>query len=114
LGITVKKIEKWSQGKKTGKLLKALSSNSSEIRIAAIKALGPTRDEKAMHQLIALLKDQDVTVRTAAVESLGVMGNARSVEFVRQLWNTENDETLKEKARLALNAIRQTTVEEER
>jgi HEAT repeat protein len=102
----MKKIEKWAQKNKIPKLLKALSVEDADIRIAAIKALGMTKDEGAMYTLTTLLSDSNAAIRTATVEALGNMGNSRSLEFVRQLWNSESDEKVREKAKLAINAIK--------
>jgi HEAT repeat protein len=107
MAIAIKKIEKWAQKKKVSKLLKALSSDNTEVRIAVIKALGTTNDENVMYTLIPFLKDSDPSIRAITVETLGTMGNGRSLEFVRQLWNSESDENVREKAKLAINAIKE-------
>ena len=115
MAVTAQKLEKWAQKKKINKIIsKALSSDNMEIRIAAIGALGKSGDENAMHQLIGLLKDPNATIRTAAVEALGTMGNGRSLEFVKQLLNSESDETVREKAKWAVNEIRVKVASEEK
>jgi len=114
MGITIKEVEKWAQKNKVNKLLKALSTDNVDVRIAAIKALGTTNNESAMHSLITLLKDPDAAIRISAVEALGAMGNGRSLEFVRQMWNNETDEKVREKAKLAVNAIKEKMTKEEK
>lgn len=115
MAVTVQKVEKWAQKKKITKIInKGLSNTNIEVRIAAIKALGNSGDENAMHQLIALLKDPDATIRTAAVEALGVMGNGRSLEFVKQMLNSENDEKVLEKVKWTINEIREKVALEEK
>ena len=106
--VTVQKVEKWAQKKKINKLIsKGLSSDNKEVRIAAISALGKCGDESAMHQLIGLLRDPDADIRCAAVEALGTMANPRSLEFVKQAMNNESDEKVREKAKRAVNQIRE-------
>ena len=114
MAVTIKKVEKWSQKKKIPKLLKALSVEDTGIRIEVIKALGISKNESAMHTLIALLSDPDTSIRAASIEALGTMGNNRSIEFIRQLWNNESDENLREKAKLAINAINQCATKEDK
>lgn len=114
MGVSLKKVEKWAQKKNVDKLLKALSTEDREVQIIVLKALGTTKDENAMHQLIGFLKDPEPSIRAAAVEALGVMGNSRSLEFVRQLWNSEANEEVREKARLAIQAIKENLPKEEK
>lgn len=114
MAISLKKVEKWAQKKKVDKLLKALSCDDREIRVAVIKALGDSKNESAMHTLISLLKDPDVSVRIAVLEALGTMSNGRSLEFIKQLWNNESDENVKEKAKWAINEIKKNMVTEDK
>lgn len=107
MAISVKKVQKWAEKKKVSKLLKALSVNDVEIRIAAIEALGKTKDENAMNTLITLFKDPNALIRANAAEALGNIGNGRTLEFVRQLWNTDSDENVREKAKKAINDIKE-------
>ena len=47
-----------------------LKSNSPEVRRKAIENLDPTRDARALDQLLAGLGDEDSQVRCAAVRGL--------------------------------------------
>ena len=114
MAITIKKIERWSSKKKVGKLLNAVNVAGADIRIAAIQALGATKDENAMHTLISLLKDPDKSIRASAADALGNMGNIRSLEFVRQLWVNEQDGEVREKAKQAIAKIKENTVQTEK
>lgn len=113
MAVTVEKLEKWAQKSKTSKIIKTLSVDNKDLRIAAIKTLGTTKDEVSMNELISLLKDPDVSIRTTAIEALGTMGNSRSLEFIRQLWDTEKDEQVRETIRLAINKIKKKMADEE-
>lgn len=114
MAITIKKVDKWVQKKKLNKLLKALSTNNLEIRIAIIKALGSYKDENVMFKLLPFLKDPEPAIRIHAVEALGSMGNGRSLEFIRLLWSSESDENVREKARLAINSIKENVANAEK
>lgn len=115
MAVTIKKVEKWAQKKKIAKLLKVLPDvTEAEIRIAILKALGTTKDERAMHTTILYLRDADPTVRYTAVESLGNMANGRALEFIRQMWNTETDENVRKKAEWAISEIKTKMVNEEK
>lgn len=114
MALSIKKVEKWAQKKKVDKLLKALSTEDIEVRIAVIKALGATKTENAMNALIPLLNNADPRIRLNTVEALGTIGIGRSLEFVRQLWNSEANEEVREKAKLAMNAIKENSKKEEK
>ncbi len=114
MALSIKKVEKWAQKKKVDKLLKALSTEDIEVRIAVIKALGATKTENAMNALIPLLNHADPQIRLNTVEALGIIGIGRSLEFVRQLWNSEANEEVREKAKLAMNAIKENSQKEEK
>lgn len=114
MGISVQTVEKWAQKKTVSKLIKALSEDSTEVRIAAIKGLGTIKDESAMNALIQILKDPDPLVRANVVEALGTIGIGRSLEFVRQVWNNDPDKDVCEKARLAVIAIKESMTKEEK
>ena len=112
MAVSIQKVEKWAQKNKVEKLLKALSTEDNKIRLSIIKALSKVKDDSAMYQLTTLLKDSNPDIRTAAVESLGVMGKGRALEFVRQLWSSETNEDVREKARLAIKLIKEHASEE--
>lgn len=114
MAITIKKVEKWSAKKKTDKLLKALSVDAPEVKVAVIRALGKIQDEGVMHTLITLLKDPNAAIRGCAVESLGNLANGRSLEFVRQMWTNEQDEEVREKAKIAIAKIKTSAVQTEK
>jgi len=114
MSITIKKVEKWSAKKKTAKLLKALSVDAPEVKVAVIRALGKVQDEGVMHTLITLLKDPNPAIRGCVVEALGNLANARSLEFVRQMWSNEQDEEVREKAKIAIAKIKTFAVQTER
>jgi FOG: HEAT repeat len=115
MAVTIKKVEKWAQKKKVAKLLKVLPDVTEiEVRVAILKALGTTTDERAMHTTILYLRDPDPTVRYTAVESLGNMANGRALEFVRQMWNNEADENIRKKAEWAIHEIKAKMVNEEK
>lgn len=112
MAVSLKKIEKWAEKKKAGKLIKALSATEPEIRIAVLKALGNIKDESVMYELLTFLKNPDPSMRIAALESLGNIANGRSFEFIRQMWENEADQKVREAAQHAMNAIREKSKDE--
>jgi HEAT repeat protein len=112
MAVSLKKIDKWSSKKKAGKLIKALSVNELEIRLAAIKALGNIKEESIMYELLTFLKNPDPAMRLASLESLGKIANGRSFEYIRQMWETEADKKVREEAQRAMNVIREKSKDE--
>lgn len=113
MGITVNKIEKWAKKNNAGKLLKALNSEEKDIRLALARALGTFVSEDSVNGLVALLRDTDPEIRSAAAESLGKVGNSRSVEFVRYLVNNDSDENVRRIASEALNVLKEKVAKEQ-
>ena len=114
MSITKQKVEKWAQKNKIVKLMMVLSTGTTEDQFIIIKALGTTKDGNVMYQLIPYLKDSNSAIRAITVETLGDIGNGRSLEFVRQLWNSETDENVREKAKIAINAIKENVAKSEK
>ncbi len=62
-------------------LRRALSrSENSDVRKAAIEALGKLRSERAVEDLIELLRDPAWTIRRESARALGEIGDPRAVE----------------------------------
>ncbi|MDD5018734.1 MAG: HEAT repeat domain-containing protein, partial [Eubacteriales bacterium] len=61
-------------------LIAVLQNWESDVRKAAVYALGRISDTRAVEPLIAKLKDKRENVCKAAVEALGEIGDARAVE----------------------------------
>ena len=114
MALKIKKVEKWAQKKNVSKLIKALATKELDVRKEVIKALGTIKDDNAMYSLIRLLEDPDDSIRATAVDALGTMKNGRSMEFVRKVCNSDSNEEIRGKAKLALAAIRETTAVEEK
>src|SRR5262249_50740731 len=55
-------------------LRKVATSPDAETRAAAIHALGPLRSDKVMNDLLVAMKNAELSVRLAAVGSLGQLG----------------------------------------
>jgi len=79
------------------------SDGDYRVRVAALRALASTKHPKAHKYLSAALRDTHLKVRTAAIESLGILGGARSVATLRKMLK-DNSDQLKATATTALAA----------
>lgn len=61
-----------------------LQHASSSVREKAVKALGKTKDPKAVEPLIQALQDEQSLVRQYAAVALGDIGDARAIEALTQ------------------------------
>jgi HEAT repeat protein len=113
MGISLSKIEKWEKKKKSKKLLGAINDGDTEVRIRAIRALAAVQDPEVVNPLSNLLRDPSPDIRLATVESLGIIGSGRALEFVRFLMDNEEDERVVEAAKKSFEKIREKVREEE-
>ena len=114
MGISLEKIEKWERKKNAKKLIRALGVDSVEIRVRAIRALSSIDDPEIINYLVHLLRDEEPEIRLASVETLGVIGSGRSVEFIRAMLEKENETKVIEAAKGALVQIKEKIKEKER
>jgi HEAT repeat protein len=91
-------------------LVRALEHNSPKGRVAAARALGDTKNERAVEPLIKALSVDDYScmgMRDAAIRSLGSIGGHRAVEALLNIlrWNVNSGcTTLDERLRGAVVA----------
>ncbi len=64
--------------------LKELAADSPMTRAVACRALGSTKDQRALAPLIKSLNDEDVTVRRAAASALGPLGYKKAIRPLRK------------------------------
>lgn len=108
MGVSLEKIEKWEKKKKAKKLMRVVSSeNKAEIRARAIRALAGITDYDIINQLVNFVRDPEFDVRLAAIETLGKIGSARAMEFIRAVLEKESDPAIVEAAKSALASIRE-------
>ncbi|HAA25994.1 MAG TPA: HEAT repeat domain-containing protein [Ruminiclostridium sp.] len=108
MGVSLEKIEKWEKKKKSKKLLRVVYNDSSaEIRARAIRALAGIEDYDIINQLVTFIRDPEPDVRLASIETLGKIGSARAMEFIRAVLEKETDQRIVEAAKVALTAIRE-------
>lgn len=67
-------------------LRRELPRSNGKARLEIINALGERRDKNAVETLAALLKSDDEAVIFAAANALGEIGEARSVQAVREVY----------------------------
>jgi HEAT repeat protein len=78
-----------------GPLIEVLNDSSTEVKYSAIEALGEIKDTKATEPLIALLRDENLSV--AVIRSLGKIKDVNSVEPLIALLNDTKDKSGKNK-----------------
>lgn len=113
MGISLKKIEKWENKKKSKKLLSVLNNDNHEVRIHAIRALSGFDSLDVINSLVNLLRDPNAEIRLTAVETLGKIGSGKAIEFVRFMLEKEEDENVREAAKNALAAIKEKMKQDE-
>ena len=82
-----------------------LKSSDSIVRKQAAETLGNTKDTKAVNPLIDALKDKDTDVLCTIIEALGLIGDIRAIEAIRNTYNNSTDQTIKNKAFEALKTL---------
>lgn len=113
MGISLEKIEKWERKKNAKKLIRALGDDRVEIRVRATRALSAIDDPEITNYLIQLLRDENPEIRLASVETLGVIGSGRTVEFIRAMLDKERDIKVIEAAKHAMLQIKEKVKERE-
>ena len=107
MAITLKNVEKWEIKKNAKKLIRALSVDSIEIRTRATRALSAIDDPEIINYLIQQLRDENPEIRLASVETLGIIGSGRAMEFVRAIIERDTDAKVVDAAKISLAQIRE-------
>ena len=68
------------QADHVNQLVGQLKKRDPDLRESAAKALGETKDARAVEPLIAMLKDKTFDVRAAAAKALGQIGDPRAAD----------------------------------
>ena len=105
----LEKIKKYGEKKKSAKLMKYLNSKDSEIRIAAMRALGACGDETGYNTLVNMMNDPNPEVRVAAATGLGETKKDSAFTHLSHHINTEKDEKVIDAIRRAMSKVRETT-----
>ncbi len=83
----------------------ALKSTQAKLRIEAAQALTKTCDPRVNDSLLGLLQDADATVRVAAVEALGKLGNQEAIDPMIEALQTDKDWRVRAALGLALGSF---------
>jgi len=98
-------------GSETEKLLKALKSDSGNIRIAALMALGERKEVTAIDPITGILVRDYPPVQSSAVFALGEIGNERAIDVLLERMKDGENPTIRSNAAIALGKIgKETTV----
>ncbi len=82
---TVQLVCEFGDGKATKELAKALPKLSPLVQVAVLAALSQRNDPLAADAIAALVRDDDVAVRIAALKALGNLGSASHVRLLGEL-----------------------------
>jgi HEAT repeat protein len=87
-------------------LAKQLASSDADTRLQAVKALGASKDNRAVEYLIKSLGDSDVRVQAKAVQSLGdLRATEATLVLVEYLLRRTTDAHLKQPILVSLGEI---------
>jgi HEAT repeat protein len=77
-------------------LIQALKDNRDHVRYMAAKGLREFGNSEAVDPMIILLKDENKYVRMMAVRALGAIGGKKVHDSLKQAFEAESDEKVKE------------------
>ena len=98
--------DRGTQGVPIDDFVKQLSSPDPAKRLQAVKALGSSKDTKAVEYLIKALADSDVRVHAKAVQALGDMRATESTQvLLQQLVLRTTDSNMKQLIIVSLGKI---------
>lgn len=73
-----------------------LTHESYVIRKEALISIGSLKDSRGLDLAISALEDSDSSVRLSAVNAIGELGGSRAVSFLRNHYNNEKSDQVKE------------------
>lgn len=73
-------------------VMKLLSDESANVRLAAVRCLGALKDLQAIPTLCARLRDPDLKVQTAAIEALVEIGDPSAVVHLLEYLKDESEQ----------------------
>ncbi len=95
----------WTQGLGASEeLISAISGSNVDARYWSVKLLGQTNEPKIFDQVKKCLEDPQASVRSAACQALGSLGDKRGLAFLMGVLNDESEE-VRTSAILALSQI---------
>lgn len=93
---SAEKMMALAQKGKAEKVASFAKNKSPEVRADCATALGICQNDVAYNQLVLLLMDSDLQVKTAAAKALGEMGLGKAREQLRHAAGAESDEKFQE------------------
>ncbi len=82
-----------------------LKSSDPAVRKRAAETLGNTKDTKAVNPLIDALNDKDQDVLSNIIEALGLIGDIRAIEAIRNIYSNSTNQNVKNKAFESLKTL---------
>lgn len=104
-GNKEKKIAHAVEKKNPAPVIALFEDKDEQIRMAAIEAAGKIGGDDSMNALIPLLHHNDAKMRAAAAIALGEVGNSHAAAFLSYQLDHEQDATVKEAVRKAMQRL---------
>lgn len=106
-GNNIDKVERLIEKKKGDELVKLTADKDSTVRLKAIEGLGKVGGEAAFNTLITLLRSSEPSMRLAAANALGEMGDAKTRAHIEHQLKSEQDAQVGAALRAALGKIKE-------
>lgn len=103
--MKISKIKKLAEHKHYEGILPYCENEDPQVRVAAAEGLAEIGTDESNNALIGMLRDHDITVKTAAVKALGKIKENHSYAFISHEMEQSKDETFIASCRQALSAI---------
>ena len=101
----IEKIHKFTEKKKSDKIIKFLGSSDADVVIAALEALSQIRDEDSVNSIAGMIDSQEPKIRIEAAKALGSLGTEYAKTYLLHRMASEQDETVKSAIMDALHNI---------
>lgn len=102
---TIEKIHKFTEKKKSDKVIKFLGSSDTEVVVAALEALSQIRDEDSVNSIAGMIDSTEPRIRIEAAKALGSLGTEYAKTYLQHRMTSEKDETVKKAIMDALHNI---------
>ncbi len=99
------KIEKYATKDQPLKIIPMLNDKDEGTVLAAIEALGRSRQEEAFNALVPLVHSPNEKIRTAAALALGQTGRAKARVHLEHQRRVETSDAVKEAISKALTTV---------
>ena len=101
----IEKIESYGEKKNFKKIQGCLKDKEPQIRMSAVDALKNIDTDESYNQRVVMLRDSDISVKKAAIKSLGMLSRKTAIDHITYIMNLEKDEELQEVCRKSISSL---------